>query len=81
MSPISVTSAATSPPDSSPEVLASGGGGALSGIEDAINTVFDPISDAVSAFVFAEITVFGATFPWIVGWPLYCRIPPVKPPC
>jgi AGCS family alanine or glycine:cation symporter len=62
-------SAATSPPDASQLVLASaGGGGALSGVEDAINSVFDPISDAVSAFVFAEITVFGATFPWIVGW-------------
>jgi AGCS family alanine or glycine:cation symporter len=62
-------SAATSPPDASQLVLASaGGGGALSGIEDAINSVFDPISDAVSAFVFAEITVLGATFPWIVGW-------------
>jgi alanine or glycine:cation symporter, AGCS family len=68
MSSMSVMSAATSPPDSSPHVLASGGGGALSGIEDAINSVFDPISTAVSAFVFAEITVFGATFPWIVGW-------------
>ncbi len=55
---------ATSPPD---HVLATGGG-ALSGIENAINSVFDPISDAVSAFVFAEITVLGATFPWIVGW-------------
>jgi len=40
----------------------------LGGIENAINTVFEPIADALSAFVFAEITVFGITFPWIVGW-------------
>jgi AGCS family alanine or glycine:cation symporter len=35
----------------------------LGGIENAINTVFEPIADALSAFVFAEITVFGITFP------------------
>ena len=40
----------------------------LGGIENAINTVFEPIADALTAFVFAEITVFGITFPWIVGW-------------
>ncbi|WP_300017863.1 alanine/glycine:cation symporter family protein [Pseudonocardia sp.] len=55
---------ATSPP----EHLLAAGGGTLADIENAINSVFDPISDGVSAFVFAEITVFGATFPWIVGW-------------
>jgi len=41
---------------------------ALGGIENAINTVFEPIADALTAFVFAEITVFGIAFPWIVGW-------------
>ncbi|HXV93861.1 MAG TPA: alanine/glycine:cation symporter family protein [Pseudonocardia sp.] len=56
---------ATSPPEL---ILAAAGGGTLAGIEDAINSVFDPISNAVSAFVFAEITVFGITFPWIVAW-------------
>ena len=40
----------------------------LSGVENAINGVFDPVSRAVSGFVFAEVTVFGVTFPWIVGW-------------
>jgi AGCS family alanine or glycine:cation symporter len=40
----------------------------LGGIENAINSVFEPIADALSAFVFAEITVFGIAFPWIVGW-------------
>ena len=42
--------------------------GPLSGIENAINSVFDPISNGLSAFVFAEVTVFGVTFPWIVAW-------------
>ncbi|UJW31055.1 alanine:cation symporter family protein [Saccharothrix sp. AJ9571] len=51
----------------SPHVLAAEGG-TLSGIENAINTVFDPISEGLSAFVFAEVTVFGVTFPWIVAW-------------
>jgi AGCS family alanine or glycine:cation symporter len=55
------------PPDAAPQVQAAAGG-ALSSIEDAINNIFNPISEAVSAFVFAEITVFGITFPWIVGW-------------
>ncbi|RZQ64576.1 alanine/glycine:cation symporter family protein [Amycolatopsis suaedae] len=43
-------------------------GGVLSGIENAINTVFDPVSKALSGFVFAEISVFGVSFPWIVAW-------------
>ncbi|NMI00308.1 alanine/glycine:cation symporter family protein [Pseudonocardia acidicola] len=43
-------------------------GGTLSGIEDAINAVFTPISEFVAGFVFAKVTVFGATFPWIVAW-------------
>ncbi|SMD23436.1 alanine or glycine:cation symporter, AGCS family [Lentzea albidocapillata] len=40
----------------------------LSGVETAINGVFGPVSEAVSGFVFAKVTVFGVTFPWIVGW-------------
>ncbi|TQM01833.1 alanine/glycine:cation symporter family protein [Pseudonocardia kunmingensis] len=52
-------------PSGSEQVLAAA---PLAGIEDAINAVFDPISAALSAFVFAEITIFGITFPWIVGW-------------
>ncbi|WP_214370029.1 alanine/glycine:cation symporter family protein [Pseudonocardia sp. H11422] len=58
---------ATSPPpggeDQSPAA-----GGALSGIEDAVNGVFTPISEAVAGFVFAEVTVVGVEFPWIVAW-------------
>ena len=42
--------------------------GPLNRVENAINAVFDPISDGLSAFVFAEITVFGISFPWIVAW-------------
>jgi AGCS family alanine or glycine:cation symporter len=48
--------------------LAAPPGGTLTDIENGINAVFDPISDALSAFVFAEISVFGVSFPWIVGW-------------
>ena len=40
----------------------------LGQVENAINAVFDPVADGLSAFVFAEITVFGVAFPWIVGW-------------
>ncbi|MCP2183229.1 alanine or glycine:cation symporter, AGCS family [Prauserella alba] len=40
----------------------------LSSIETWINDVFTPISDGFSAFVFAEISVFGVSFPWIVAW-------------
>ncbi|MGW1678848.1 alanine/glycine:cation symporter family protein [Saccharopolyspora sp. NPDC002376] len=49
-------------------VLAAEEGGALSGIENAINTVFNPISEGFSNIVFGEVTVFGVTFPWIVAW-------------
>ncbi|MQA11081.1 MAG: amino acid carrier protein [Pseudonocardiaceae bacterium] len=42
--------------------------GFLRSIETAINDIFDPITTALSDFVFAEITVFGVTFPWIVAW-------------
>ncbi|TCP57233.1 AGCS family alanine or glycine:cation symporter [Tamaricihabitans halophyticus] len=42
--------------------------GILKSIEDGINTVFDPITTAVSEFVFYEINIFGAQFPWIVAW-------------
>ncbi|MDA3629841.1 alanine/glycine:cation symporter family protein [Saccharopolyspora oryzae] len=49
-------------------VLAAEEGGALSGIENAINTVFNPISEGFSNIVFGELTVFGVTFPWIVAW-------------
>ncbi|WP_219416097.1 alanine/glycine:cation symporter family protein [Pseudonocardia nigra] len=67
MSPMSV-SGATNPPDADFHVLASSGG-ALSSIEEAINSVFDPISNALGWFVFElGFPVGGTVFPWIVGW-------------
>ncbi|WP_372495466.1 alanine/glycine:cation symporter family protein [Saccharopolyspora soli] len=56
------------PPPDGQLVLAAAEGGALAGVEDAINTVFNPISEGFSNLVFGEITVFGVTFPWIVAW-------------
>ncbi|MFT7834821.1 alanine/glycine:cation symporter family protein [Saccharothrix sp. BKS2] len=58
----------TSPPLSPPSTVLAAEGGALSSVEEAVNTVFTPVSEAVSGFIFAEVTVFGVTFPWIVGW-------------
>ncbi len=43
-------------------------GGTLAGIEEAINSFFDPIATALGNFVFAEVTLFGISFPWIVAW-------------
>ncbi|WP_411146292.1 alanine/glycine:cation symporter family protein [Streptomyces sp. x-80] len=45
--------------------LASGGVG---GIEESVNSFFSPLTEAVSGVIFAELTVFGVTFPWIVAW-------------
>src|SRR5690606_9183135 len=42
--------------------------GILGSIENAINSVFEPAANALSTFVFGEVTVFGLTFPWIVFW-------------
>ena len=40
----------------------------ISDVESSIDSVFAPISDAVSKVIFYEVTVAGATFPLIVGW-------------
>jgi AGCS family alanine or glycine:cation symporter len=37
-------------------------------VEEAIDSVFAPVSDAVSGVIFYEIDLAGATFPLIVGW-------------
>ncbi|MCM2575822.1 alanine/glycine:cation symporter family protein [Streptomyces meridianus] len=37
-------------------------------IEDAVNGVFNPVADFLSTWVFYEVSVFGASFPLIVGW-------------
>ncbi|WP_216211648.1 alanine/glycine:cation symporter family protein [Amycolatopsis aidingensis] len=68
MSSISAGPLATSsPPDTATHILAAEGG-TLASIEEWINSIFEPVSDGLSAFVFYEITVFGVSFPWIVAW-------------
>ncbi len=76
MSLLRAGAAAMSPPPGIHESIHASAGGTLGSIEEAINTVFDPISTAVSNFVFAtfsdllggvEIPIIG-DFPWIVAW-------------
>ncbi|MFF5985669.1 alanine/glycine:cation symporter family protein [Prauserella flavalba] len=57
--------ATSSPPET--HVLAAEGG-TLASIEEWINEVFTPISDGLSNFVFAELTIGSISFPWIVAW-------------
>ncbi|MFE9220771.1 alanine/glycine:cation symporter family protein [Streptomyces lavendulae] len=40
----------------------------VNGVEEAINGVFEPVTGFVSGVIFADVTVFGVTFPWIVAW-------------
>ena len=77
MSLLTVGTGATGPPpDTSVQVLAAESGGTLGAIEDAINNAFNPVSEAVTNFVFADFnTLFGGAdipvigdFPWIVLW-------------
>lgn len=42
--------------------------GTLARIEEKINEIFDPIAAGLGDFVFAEVSVFGVAFPWIVAW-------------
>ena len=37
-------------------------------IDETINEAFQPITDALRQFIFYEVTVLGASFPWIVMW-------------
>ncbi|WP_167177557.1 alanine/glycine:cation symporter family protein [Saccharomonospora amisosensis] len=64
-----ITSMATSSPqaDSATHVLAAEGG-TLASIEEWINSFFDPVTTALSDFVFAELTIGSISFPWIVAW-------------
>ncbi|GAA2335483.1 alanine/glycine:cation symporter family protein [Saccharopolyspora halophila] len=55
-----------SPPDG--QIVLAAEGGVLGNIENSINTVFDPVATALSNFVFAEISIAGVSFPWIVAW-------------
>ena len=43
-------------------------GGTISSIETAINSAFDPISAAVTSFVFYAVDIGGAQVPLIVLW-------------
>ncbi|MGP3690396.1 alanine/glycine:cation symporter family protein [Streptomyces sp. IBSNAI002] len=51
-----------------PNILAASDSSVGSAVEDAISGVFDPLTDFISGLIFAEVTVFGVTFPWIVAW-------------
>ncbi|MFE7897236.1 alanine/glycine:cation symporter family protein [Streptomyces sp. NPDC057424] len=42
--------------------------GILGQTEDKINSLFDPLAKGLGDFVFADVTLFGLTFPWIVAW-------------
>ncbi|MFJ5673837.1 alanine/glycine:cation symporter family protein [Streptomyces sp. NPDC093097] len=52
--------------ETAPSVLASGGG--LSGIEDAVNHVVQPVTDLVHKVIFYEVDIAGAGIPLIVLW-------------
>ncbi|MPY79203.1 MAG: amino acid carrier protein [Actinophytocola sp.] len=71
--PTSTHSVITSHSDGAPLILAQedvegAQSELLSNVEDAINSVFAPVAEALGNFVFYEVPFFGATFPWIVGW-------------
>ena len=76
MSPSAAGAVATSPSPVPADTALASGGGALGNIESAINSFFDPISTAVSNFVFASFSeLFGGAdipvigdMPWIVAW-------------
>ncbi|GLZ45192.1 alanine glycine permease [Actinomycetospora sp. NBRC 106375] len=64
-------------PPVAPDVLASAEGassGVLAAVEDAIEAVFTPLSEGLSAVVFAEIPIGDTGFPWIVGWLILAAI-------
>ncbi|NAZ81854.1 amino acid carrier protein [Kineococcus sp. R8] len=42
--------------------------GALASVEAAIDEVFAPVTEALSAVIFYSVSIGGATFPLIVGW-------------
>ena len=37
-------------------------------VDETINKLVRPLSDAISAFIFFEVEIFGATIPLIVVW-------------
>ncbi|MBB3049827.1 AGCS family alanine or glycine:cation symporter [Prauserella isguenensis] len=66
--PVPSAVSTSSPPTSGDTHVLAAESEFLSSIETWINDIFTPISDGFSAFVFAEISVFGVSFPWIVAW-------------
>jgi len=42
--------------------------GPIAQVEEAINSVFNPLSDAVGTFIFYPVTLGSISFPWIVAW-------------
>ncbi|WP_253864375.1 alanine/glycine:cation symporter family protein [Prauserella halophila] len=66
--PVPSAVSTNSPPTSGDTHILAAEGELLSSIETWINDIFTPISDGFSAFVFAEISMFGISFPWIVAW-------------
>ena len=67
MSTVSLAAGTTSPLPSH-ALAAPPQTGVLEGIENAINSLFTPISDGLSNIVFYEVSLFGVSFPWIVAW-------------
>ncbi|WP_116042717.1 alanine/glycine:cation symporter family protein [Amycolatopsis palatopharyngis] len=61
---------ATIPPLPGSETLAAQAAeeGILGQIEAKINAAFEPIATGLGDFVFAEVSIFGTSFPWIVAW-------------
>ncbi|EHR63849.1 alanine/glycine:cation symporter family protein [Saccharomonospora cyanea] len=71
MAVITSVTASSGPPadagDSTTQVLAAEEG-FLGSVEENINSVFQPVTDALSGFVFGEVTIGSISFPWIVAW-------------
>lgn len=42
--------------------------GPIAATEEAINSVFDPVSDVIGTFVFYPVTLGSISFPWVVAW-------------
>jgi len=46
----------------------------MQGLDQTINNIMQPITEAVQSFIFYEIAVFGYSFPWIVMWLIIAAI-------
>ncbi|CAM3086267.1 alanine/glycine:cation symporter family protein [Saccharomonospora xinjiangensis] len=68
MSVITSVAASSSPPADTANSVLAAEQGVLGSIEESINSVFQPVTDALSGFVFGEITIGSISFPWIVAW-------------